>query len=94
MNDNRGRGPNWRGIRIAAQLSTVGLTLALSVGVGIGLGFLLDQHFKTKGVLVIVGTLFGVIAGFKQLIQTVIRANQDAENAERETPPPGEENKS
>jgi F0F1-type ATP synthase assembly protein I len=83
MNDGPERPPQSRGWRAAAMLSTVGLTLALSVGLGVGLGILLDRWLKTNW-LVIVGTLLGVLAGFKQLIQTVIRANAEQEEAEAE----------
>ena len=64
-------------------MSTAGLTLALSVAIGVGVGVLLDRWLKTNW-LVIVFTLFGVAAGFKQLIQTVIRANAEQERMEAE----------
>jgi F0F1-type ATP synthase assembly protein I len=86
MNDREGgngSGRDFRSLRPAAMLATVGLTLALSVGVGIGLGLLLDHLFKTNW-LVIVGALFGIAAGFKQLIQAVIRANREQEAADAE----------
>jgi ATP synthase protein I len=67
-----------RELRSSASLSTVGLTLALSVGLGIGFGLLLDHVFKTNWI-VIVGVLFGVIAGFKQLFDVVSRINRDEE---------------
>jgi ATP synthase protein I len=81
----------YRGWRVAAQLSSVGLTLALSIGVGIGLGLLLDRWFNTGGILVIIFTIVGVAAGFKQLIQTVIRAGkeQDAIDRDRRSGPGG-----
>ncbi len=65
------------------MLSTVGLTLAISVALGVGLGLLADRWLGTSW-LVIVGALLGVAAGFKQLIQTVIRANEEQEAAEAE----------
>jgi len=88
MKDERrggaGRPRDWRGLRIAAELSAVGLTLALSVGIGIALGVWLDQRFKSGGMLVIIFTLLGVVAGFQQLIRTVIRAGREQDNIERE----------
>lgn len=76
---NRGR---WR---VTAMLSTVGLTLALSIGIGIMIGVVLDQWLKTKGILVILGALLGVISGFKELIRVVVQVSreQDAESEER-----------
>jgi len=72
-----------RGLRIAASLTTVGLQLAISVALGVGLGMLLDRWLKTNW-MVIVGTLLGVIAGFKNLIEAVIRANKDQEELDAE----------
>ena len=74
------RGP-FRELRVAAMLSTVGLTLALSVAIGAGIGYLLDRWLRTNW-LVIVFTIIGVGAGFKQLIQTVIRAGREQDEME------------
>lgn len=83
MSPERGPRSDYRGWRIVGSMTTIGLTLALSVGIGIGLGLLLDRHFKTNWI-VIPGTLLGVAAGFKQLIDAVIRANADQEAQEAE----------
>jgi F0F1-type ATP synthase assembly protein I len=83
MNGGDNRGRRIRNLRTAAMLSTVGLTMALSVAIGVAIGFLLDQAFKTNW-LVIVFTVIGVIAGFKQMIQTVSRANEEQEALDRE----------
>lgn len=69
------------GLRAVAMLSTAGLTLALSVGIGVGIGVLLDRWLKTNW-LVIVFTLLGTAAGFRELIRTVIRANEEQEKAD------------
>ena len=74
------------GWRMVAQLSTVGLTLALAVGIGIGLGWWLDQRFKTNGILVIVGALIGIGAGFRELIRAAMRASREQEESERRGP--------
>jgi ATP synthase protein I len=66
------------------MLSTAGLTLALSVVVGVALGYFLDRWLNTRGVLVIVFAIVGVVAGFKQLIQIVSRANAEQDEAEAE----------
>ena len=71
------------------MLSTIGLTFTGSIGIGILMGLWLDgwlqsRGVQTKGFMVILFALFGIGAGFKQLIQTVIRANreQEAEDAD------------
>lgn len=84
MNDNRDPVERYRSMRVAGMLSTAGLTLALSVVVGVALGYYLDRWLNTRGVLVIVFAIVGVIAGFKQLIQIVSRANADQDEAEAE----------
>ena len=78
--DRPGRLRSWR---LAAQLSTVGLTLAISIGLGIGLGLLLDRWLHTHWI-VIAGTLLGVAAGCQQLIKAVIQANAEQEREDRE----------
>lgn len=67
----------------AAQLSTVGLTLALSIGVGVGLGVLADRHWKTEGKAVVIGTLLGIAAGFRELFRAVLKAARDQDRAEK-----------
>ncbi len=79
-----------RGLKVAAMLSTIGLTLAISIGLGIGLGILLDRWLGTNWI-VIVGTLLGVIAGFQQMIRAVIRANAEQEALEVEERRRGEQ---
>ena len=71
-------------LRLTALLSSVGLTLALSIAIGAGIGLLADRWLHSKGLLVILGTLLGIGAGFKQLIQTVIRAGREQEAADAE----------
>jgi F0F1-type ATP synthase assembly protein I len=73
----------FRGARTALMLSTAGLTLALSIAVGVGIGVLLDRWLGTNW-LVIVFTLLGVFAGFRELIRIVIRANAEQEAQEAE----------
>jgi F0F1-type ATP synthase assembly protein I len=84
MSRDRPPRPDVRRLRIAADLATVGLTLAIAVGLGIGLGVFLDRWLKTGGLMVIVGTLLGVVAGFQQLIRSVVRAGREQERLEAE----------
>jgi len=72
----------WRNLRAGMGVATVGLTLALSIAIGAGIGYLLDRRLGTNW-LVIVFTLIGIVAGFKQLIQAVIRSNAEQEREER-----------
>ncbi|MFN3648809.1 MAG: AtpZ/AtpI family protein [Armatimonadota bacterium] len=82
--DPHGPRTDLRSVRLAAQVATVGLTLAISIAIGVFGGWWLDQKLGTR-FLVIVGTLLGIIAGFKQLIQSVIRATREQERIEAES---------
>lgn len=65
------------------QLSAAGLTLAFSVLIGAGFGYWLDQKFKTSYWVPVWATL-GVIAGFRELLKAVNRANQEEDRLQRE----------
>jgi len=84
MSEGRGPGRDFRALRIAASMTTIGLTLALSIGIGIWLGIWIDGKFKTHGIAVIIGALVGIGAGFKQLIQAVIRAGKEQDRIDAE----------
>ena len=84
MSEGRGPRRDFRALRLAASTTTIGLTLALSIGIGIWLGIWIDGKFKTHGIAVIIGALVGIGAGFKQLIQAVIRAGREQERIDAE----------
>ena len=71
------------GLRIAARLSTAGLTLAFAVAIGAGLGMLADRWLKS-GWMVIIGALLGVVAGFRELFRAVAQASADQERLDAE----------
>jgi F0F1-type ATP synthase assembly protein I len=77
-------GPDYRSVGIGAGLSIVGLTIALSIGIGAGAGVLADRWLHTGGILVIVGTGLGIVAGFKQLFTAVARASRQEDALEAE----------
>jgi ATP synthase protein I len=45
------------------------MSVALSIFIGLGLGLWLDKKFDTNPVLMFVGLLFGIIAGFSNIIR-------------------------
>ena len=55
------------------MLSTLGLTLVFATMIGLAIGIYLDKKFNTSPWLTIIFLLIGIAAGFKGLIQTVIR---------------------
>jgi F0F1-type ATP synthase assembly protein I len=52
-----------------AAYSTVGLMFPASIVVGFAIGYFLDQLFKTSPYLLIIFTLYGIAAGFVNLIK-------------------------
>lgn len=62
-----------------ARLASVGIELSVSTVVGLLAGRWLDRWLETEPYLSLVGLLIGVVAGFRSLIRTVRKAQQDAE---------------
>lgn len=60
-------------LKTIAMLSTLGLTLVFATMIGLAIGIYLDKKFNTSPWLTIIFLLIGIAAGFKGLIQTVIR---------------------
>ena len=52
-----------------AAYSSVGLMFPASIAVGVGIGYLLDELFKTSPYLLIIFALYGIAAGFVNLIK-------------------------
>ena len=52
--------------------------MAIATGIGWGVGYWLDGRYGTGPWLMIVGTLFGVAAGFNGLIRTARIVNANA----------------
>jgi F0F1-type ATP synthase assembly protein I len=77
-----------RALRAGFQASTIGLTLVLATVIGFGIGLGLDHLFHTGfdnprhvgvGWLTLLFTIIGVIAGFREMIRTVIRLSEDGD---------------
>jgi F0F1-type ATP synthase assembly protein I len=89
--DDRGRGGRAaRWLRTGLQASTIGLTLVVATVLGFGFGLGLDHLFHTGfdnpwgvGWLTLVGTLLGAVAGFREMIRTVIRISEDEDRSEQ-----------
>jgi ATP synthase protein I len=56
-------------IRELGYFASLGMSVALSIFIGLGLGLWLDKKFDTDPVLMFVGLLFGIIAGFSNIIR-------------------------
>jgi len=52
-----------------ASYSTIGLMFPASIAVGLAMGYFLDKFFNTSPYLLIIFTIYGVAAGFWNLIK-------------------------
>jgi ATP synthase protein I len=52
-----------------AEYSSIGLMFPASIAVGLAIGYFLDKLFNTNPYLLIIFTIYGVIAGFVNLIR-------------------------
>ncbi len=60
-------------IKELAPYSTLGIQLVLTILLGAYVGWLLDKHFETAPVFLIILTFFGAIAGMVTFIKTVLK---------------------
>lgn len=49
------------------RASTIGLVLVFSILIGGFIGYLLDNYFGTDYVFKMIGLIFGIVAGFRQV---------------------------
>lgn len=49
------------------RASTIGLTLVFSILIGGFIGYLLDNYFGTDYIFKMIGLIFGIVAGFRQV---------------------------
>ncbi len=57
--------------RIILAYSTIGIQLAITILVFLYSGFLLDKHFNSSPVFVVIGTIIGMGAGFYNLMKSL-----------------------
>jgi ATP synthase protein I len=67
----------WRAL---GELSTVGLTLVVCTVIGLAGGYYLDRWLGTSPWLVLIGLLFGIVAGFINFFRSVKRAERDIDD--------------
>ena len=71
MTDEDKKGADKKGYKDIAAFSAVGITLGVSIGGGAYVGYLLDKKFDTAPWLTLLCLLLGIVAGFKNLFDTV-----------------------
>jgi ATP synthase protein I len=62
--------PLWRTL---GQLSTLGIAMVAAVAIGLGIGYWLDRWLGTGPWLTMLFALFGIVAGFLNLVRDVRR---------------------
>ncbi|MCF8075940.1 MAG: AtpZ/AtpI family protein [Desulfotignum sp.] len=56
-------------VRELGYFASLGMSVALSIFIGLGLGLWLDKKFDTNPVLMFVGLLIGIVAGFSNIVR-------------------------
>ncbi len=64
-----GQGREGSDLKQYFSLSTIGIEMGVTLAIGILIGWYLDRLFGTKPWLTIIFTLFGIAAGFRNLIR-------------------------
>ena len=66
--------------RRLADYSSVGIMFPASIAVGLAIGYFLDQWLHTSPYLLIIFTLYGVAAGFRNLLKLGKTKPDDPDN--------------
>jgi ATP synthase protein I len=64
------------------EASSVGLNLVFSTFIGLAIGYGLDRLFHTEPWLVIIFTIIGIVAGFRELVKMAKKAEEEEEEPE------------
>lgn len=54
---------------------SLGIELVVSVLIGAGAGYLLDRWLGTKPWLMIIGLIFGAVAGFRDAYRVIVKSD-------------------
>jgi ATP synthase protein I len=71
--------PKYRSVRVLSMLGTIPLILAVSPLMGYGLGYLLDRWLGTGQVLRLVFLGLGFVAGVREMIRLLKKAQRDVD---------------
>lgn len=66
-------GKEWREVRQALMMSSVGFLLVIAVGLGVGAGMWVDRQLGSKPWGLVVGFVFGAVAGFVEIFRLTRR---------------------
>ncbi len=65
--------------RKLASYSSVGMMFPASIAVGVAMGYFLDKWLHTEPYLLIAFTLYGIAAGFRNLIKVTMKHSSTKE---------------
>ncbi len=71
----------------ALSASSIGLELGISVALGLWFGWWLDGKLGTAPWMMLLFLVFGLVAGFRGVLRAIKRAQEAAEDEEREDQP-------
>lgn len=88
MNDDRPGGKEEESdkgeFRQYLRLSTLGIEMGVALAIGMLIGWYLDRLFGTRPWLIIIFSIFGIAAGFRNLVRL---ARRDWDDEGSSTPP-------
>ncbi|MDY6842749.1 MAG: AtpZ/AtpI family protein [Thermodesulfobacteriota bacterium] len=64
-------------LKQAAALSSIGMAMVLAIFIGLAVGVFLDNKFSTKPVFTLVFLIFGIIAGYRNILVMIKRYSSD-----------------
>lgn len=56
------------------EVSTIGINLVVATFAGLAIGYVLDRLFGTSPYLTIIFLIFGIIAGFREMVRVAQKA--------------------
>jgi F0F1-type ATP synthase assembly protein I len=72
----------YRQFTALGMLISIGMTMALCILFGLGGGWLIQKYWpKTAPWPLLIGIILGIVAGFKEMIRTLMRAVEETERA-------------
>jgi ATP synthase protein I len=63
----------WDFLKQIGKLLSIGIILVSATFIGLFIGLFLDKIFKTKPIFTIIFLIFGIIAGFKEIIRMTLK---------------------
>ncbi len=66
------------------NVATMATMIPVATGVGFVIGYYLDKIFKTEPYLVVIFTILGIIAGFKNIVEFIIKEEKNLDKDKKD----------